>query len=202
MFSGRYDEGGDFSDQGIEGVARFIQRVWELVQRYRTQGVDAEMPPEAEQLLHRTIRNVTRDIAQLEYNTCIAFLMEYLNALQQRPSLSGAEVRALLLLLAPFAPYVTEELWEQIGGPYSIHNQPWPQYDEALAREREVAVAVQINGKTRDVIQVATGSDEAAVVELARRSEKVQRHLNGEPIARTIFVADRLVNFVLGRSKA
>jgi leucyl-tRNA synthetase len=152
--------------------------------------------------MHRTIRNVTHDIGQIEFNTCVAFLMEYVNALQQRQALAAAEVRTLLLLLAPFAPHVTEELWEQIGGEYSIHNQRWPQFDEALTREREVAVAVQINGKTRDILQVAAGADESFVVELAKRSAKIQRHLDGRPIVRTIFVPNRLINFVLGGSEA
>jgi leucyl-tRNA synthetase len=196
MFSGRYDEGGDFSDQGIEGAYRFLHRVWELTQRFRSQEGDGELPTEALRLLHRTIRNVTRDIGQLQYNTAIAFLMEYSNALQQRPALTGEEIRTLLLLLAPFAPYMAEELWEQIGGAYSIHQQAWPEADEELAKEKEVSVAVQINGKTRDVIQLPAGTVEAAAVEQARRSAKVQRHLDGKAIARTIYVRDRLINFV------
>jgi leucyl-tRNA synthetase len=196
MFSGRYDEGGDFTDEGIGGVYRFMHRVWELVQRYRSQEGEGELAAEAQRLMHRTIRNVTRDIGQLQYNTAIAFLMEYLNALQQRPALAGGEIRTLLLLLAPVAPYMTEELWEQIGGAYSIHQQAWPEADEELAKEQEVSVAVQINGKTRDVIQLPAGTDEAAAVEQARRSAKVLRHLDGKAIARTIYVRDRLINFV------
>ncbi len=196
MFSGRYDEGGDFSDDGIEGVYRFLHRVWELVQRYRLQEDDGELPTDAQRLMHRTTRNVTHDIGQLEYNTAVAFLMEYSNALQQRPALAGDEIRTLLLLLAPFSPYITEELWEQIGGPYSIHQQAWPEADEGLAKEQEVSVAVQINGKTRDVIQLPAGAEEAVAVEQARASARVQRHLDGKAITRTIYVRDRLINFV------
>jgi leucyl-tRNA synthetase len=199
MFSGRYDEGGDFSDKGIEGVHRFLFRVWDLTQRYRSQGAEGELPGDSQRLMHRTISNVTRDIAQLQFNTAIAFLMEYSNALQQRPALSGDEIRTMLLLLAPFAPYMTEELWEQMGGAYSIHQQAWPQADEELAKEQEVSVAVQVNGKTRDVIQLAAGTEEAAAVERARASEKVARHLDGEAVARTIYVRDRLINFVTSR---
>ncbi len=197
MFSGRYDEGGDFSDQGIEGVARFINRLWDMVQRYRAQEGQGDLPPEAQRRLHRTIERVTRDLDNLEFNTAIAFLMEYLNFLQQRPALHGDEVRAMLLLLAPLVPYVTEELWEQLGGAYSIHQQPWPVSDAELAKEREVALAVQVNGKTRDVIQLAAGTAEGTAVEQARASEKVARHLNGKSIARTIYVPDRLINFVV-----
>jgi len=196
MFAGRYEEGGDFSDEGIEGVSRFLHRVWALVQRYRAQGVDAEVTLETQRTMHRTIKRVGHDIPELKYNTAIAALMEYVNELQRRPALHGDEVRALLLLLAPFSPYITEELWEQTGGAYSIHNQAWPAYDEGLAKAREVAVAVQIDGKTRDVLQVEAGSDEASVVELARGSAKVQRHLDGKQVARTIYVPDKMLSFV------
>jgi leucyl-tRNA synthetase len=146
--------------------------------------------------MHGTIRRVGRDIEELKYNTAIAALMEYSNHLQHRDALHADEVRTLLLLLAPIAPYVTEELWEQTGGAYSVHQQRWPAYDEDLAREEEVSVAVQINGKTRDVIEVAAGSDEGSVVGRARGSERVSRHLDGQHVVRTIFVQDRLVNFV------
>jgi leucyl-tRNA synthetase len=197
MFSGRYEEGGDFSDQGIEGVVRFLHRVWELTQRYRAQEGEGEIPIEAQRLMHRTVRNVTRDTAQLQFNTAIAFLMEYSNALQQRAALGGQEIRTLLLLLAPYAPYITEELWEQTGGAYSVHQQPWPEADEELAKEQEVSVAVQVNGKTRDVIQLPAGTDEETAVAQARASAKVQRHLDGADIKRTIYVKDRLINFVV-----
>ncbi len=197
MFSGRYEEGGDFSDKGIGGVARFINRVWDGVQRYRAQSGAGDFPSEAQQQLHRTIERVTHDLGNLEYNTAIAFLMEYMNFLQQRPSLHGDEVRTMLLLLAPLAPYVTEELWEQLGETYSVHQQPWPVANAELAKEHEVAIAVQVNGKTRDVLQLAVGTDEAAAVERARESDRVWRHLDGKTIARTIYVQDRLINFVV-----
>ena len=199
MFAGRYEEGGDFSDQGIEGISRFLHRVWELVQRHRGQDSDAgELPMEAQQAMHRTIKKVTQDIGDLKFNTAISALMEYSNHLQRRPALSAAEVRTLLLLLAPITPYIAEELWEQIGGDYSIHTTSWPELDEALAKANEVAVAVQVDGRTRDVLQVEAGSDEEAVVQQARQSPRVQRHLDGKAIARTIFVPDRLLNFVTG----
>jgi leucyl-tRNA synthetase len=123
--------------------------------------------------------------------------MEYMNFLQERPSLHREEIRTLLLLLAPLAPYVTEELWEQIGEPYSIHQQSWPVANAELAKEREVAVAVQVNGKTREVLQLAVGMPEADAVAKARASEKVKRHIDGANIVRTIYVPDRLINFVV-----
>jgi leucyl-tRNA synthetase len=170
--------------------------VWELVQRYRGQSADAEFPLDAQRTMHRTIKKVTEDIPALKFNTALAALMEYGNELQRRPSLAGEEVRTLLLLLAPFAPYMTEELWERTGGAYSIHTAAWPEADEALAKRDEVEIAVQVNGKTRDVVVVEAGSGEDAVAEAARRSERVQRHLDAGRVVKTIYVPDRLVNFV------
>ncbi len=198
MFSGRYEEGGDFSDEGIEGVYRFLHRVWDVVQRYRAQESNGgDFPLAAQQAMHRTIKKVGADIADLKFNTALAALMEYTNHLQRRPALAADEVRTLLLLLAPFAPYITEELWEQIGGPYSIHQQRWPEADEALTKATQVSVAVQINGKTRDVIEVEAGAAEDVVVGAAKASSRVGRHLNGKAIVKTVYVPDRLVNFVV-----
>ncbi len=196
MFSGRYEEGGDFTNRGIEGVYRFLHRVWELVQSYRAQSVDGELPVEARRVMHRTIKKVSEDIPELKFNTAVAALMEYTNELQRRPALYSEEVRTLLLLLAPLCPYITEELWEQIGGSYSVHQAGWPAFDDELARAQEVSVAVQINGKTRDVIQVEAGIEEAAVLEVVHASARLQRHLDGHDVVRTVFVPDRLVNFV------
>ena len=199
MFSGRYDEGGDFSDKGIEGVSRFLHRVWDLVERYHSQEGDPQLTEKTERLLHRTIKRVTRDISNLKFNTCIAAMMEYSNELQQREALHVREIETLILLLAPFTPYVTEELWEQIGRSYSVHQQAWPAFDEELAKLQEVEVAVQVNGKTRDIIEAEAGSEEAAVVALAKQSERVQRHLGQSEIVKTIYVPERLVNFVTKR---
>jgi leucyl-tRNA synthetase len=197
MFAGRYEEGGDFSDKGIGGISRFLNRIWDLVHRYLAQeGQDGELPLEAQQALHRTIKKVTHEIGDLKYNTAIAALMEYSNQLQHQPALDATEMRTFLLLLAPITPFITEELWERLGNTTSIHNASWPEADEALAREQEVAVAVQIDGRTREVLQVAAGGDEASVTAQAKQSPRVQRHLDGRKIVRTIYVPDRLLNFV------
>jgi leucyl-tRNA synthetase len=174
-----------------------LNKVWELVQRYHGQEVrDGEPSGEALQTMHRTIKKLSDDIPNLKFNTAIAALMEWVNDLQQRRSLASEELRTLLQLLAPIAPYVSEELWEQIGEPYSVHQTSWPEADETLAKARQMNVAVQIDGKTRDVIQLAAGAGEASAVAQAKASEKVSRHLDGRQIARTIYVPDRLVNFV------
>jgi leucyl-tRNA synthetase len=197
MFSGRYEEGGDFSDQGIEGVSRFLYRVWDLVQRFKeANGPGDEFPIDAQRSMHRTIRKVGEDIGDLKFNTAVAALMEYANELQRRDRLTHEETRTLLLLLAPLCPFVTEELWEQVGGEFSIHQQPWPQFDQHLAKAQEVTVAVQIDGKTRDTFSIEAGATQEEVLKRARALPRVERHLDGQSVTRAIFVQDRLVNFV------
>ena len=195
MFLGPYDQGGDFSDQGIGGVYRFLHRLWSLVTERQLD--DGEPPLEAQRALHRTLKKVTEDLESLKYNTAIAALMEYLNRLQRQPSVYRREVEGFLLMLAPLAPFISEELWARIGGPFSVHQQPWPAFDPALAALEKLAIPVQVNGRTREVIEVAVDAGEDEVKALALASERVQRHLGRRPIKRLIYVPNRLVNLVI-----
>jgi len=147
--------------------------------------------------LHQTIQSVTEDIGDLGYNTAIASLMEYVGSIQRRDELYAEEVDGLLLLLAPFAPHIAEELWERIGRPYSIHQQPWPVADAMLLVRGTEVIAIQVNGRTRATIElpVDTGQDEA--VQAARQVEVVQRHLNGAAIQRVVYVPGRVINLVV-----
>jgi leucyl-tRNA synthetase len=195
VFIGPYDQGGDFSDRDLGGMVRFVHRIWMLVTGSQISGKEA--PREARQALHRTIRRVTDDLEALKYNTAIAGLMEYLNFIQKQPTLHAEEARALLLMLAPLAPFVTEELWAAIGGKYSIHQQRWPAYDPALVALEQIEVPVQVNGRVREVLTVPADSTEEQVRELALASERVQRHLGGKPVRKLIYVPGRLVNIVV-----
>ncbi|MFO7171968.1 MAG: class I tRNA ligase family protein [Bacillota bacterium] len=200
MFMGAYSEGGDFSDAGIRGVHRFLHRVWALVQRYRQQGRDREpagLSPDRLRTLHRTVARVTQNLEGLRYNTAIAALMEFANHLQAQDLLARREVETLLLLLAPFAPYITEELWEQIGGPFSIHYQPWPTYDPALAEEEVWEVAVQVNGRVREVLRLPPGESQEAVVAAALAAPRVAAALRGRPVRRVYYVPGRTLNLVV-----
>jgi leucyl-tRNA synthetase len=194
MFLGPYDQGGDFSDQGIGGVYRFLNRLWALIAEGEL--AQGEPPLEARRTLHRTIKRVTEDLASLKYNTAIAALMEYLNYLQRQTSVHREEVRSFLLMLAPLAPFASEELWARIGETFSIHQQTWPEYEPELAALEKVPVPVQVNGRTRDVVEVASDAGEAEVQALALASEKVQRHLGGKPIKRVVYVPGRLLNLL------
>ncbi|MGC8958302.1 MAG: leucine--tRNA ligase [Chloroflexia bacterium] len=206
MFIGPWEEGGPWSSQGIEGVHRFLNRVWTLVleEPERTDR-PAEMGEEAlRRLVHRTIRVVTADIEAFRFNTLLARLMELTNVLMKvretplRNSAAWDEaVEALLLMLAPLAPHITEELWARLGRPYSIHEQSWPAYDEALAALEEVEVAVQVNGRVRAQMRIPADLAEEEVRARALALERLQPYLAGQEVVRVVVVPNRLVNVVV-----
>src|SRR5580698_504016 len=172
MFLGPYTMGGDFRDAGIVGMTRFIEKVWRCTQV--ASGSD-DYNEERERRRHRTIAKVDDDISELRYNTAISTLMEFARDLDHegadaRPS----DVKILLQLLAPFAPYVTEELWEGIGGTGSIHDSSWPDHDVELAAAQQVTVALQVNGKVRDTLEVNAGTDEETLRKLALESPRIK----------------------------
>jgi leucyl-tRNA synthetase len=209
MFLGPWDQGGDWSDKGIHGVYRFLNRVWGLVldtaSASAPEGTDTAAERELRRLTHQTIRRVSDDIDKFRFNTSIAALMEFSNGLVRlsegpvvgTPAWKEA-IRAMLLLLAPIAPFVTEELWSRLGLPYSIHQQTWPTWDAKLAAAEEVTVVVQVNGKVRDKLVVPAGVSQSEVQVLALGSEKVQRFVNGSPVANVVYVPGKLLNIVTG----
>jgi leucyl-tRNA synthetase len=208
MFGFRWDQGGPWDSKGILGVERFLERVWESV--VNTQA-EAGQPDEAQlrnlrRKQHQAIRRVSRDIEDFSFNTMIAGLMEYTNALaaarQAAPGLVGTPawqeaIQTLVTLMAPAFPHIAEEMWTRIGQPYSVHHQPWPAWDEALAKEDTVEIAIQINGKVRDKIAVPVdiGEEEAKAQALA--TEGVRRFIDGKPPVKVIYVPGRLVNIVV-----
>jgi leucyl-tRNA synthetase len=206
MAIGPWDEGGPWSGRGIIGLYRFLNRVWNLV---------LEKPPrtgrkpdldetDLRRLVHRTIKIVTADIDRFRFNTMLARLTELANALMKlretpvyRTPAWDEAIEALVLLLAPLAPHVTEELWARMGRPYSVHTQPWPQYDEELAALQEVEIGVQVNGKVRGQMSVSADLPEEEVRQLALSLERVQPYLEGQEVVRVIVVPNRLVNIVV-----
>ncbi len=199
MFVGPYDRGGDFSDAGIGGIRRFLGRVWDLVSR-NPEPAAGMAPLEARRTLHRTIHAVTQDLEHMRYNTAVAALMSYLNTLQERDVIHDEEISALLLMLAPFAPHLAEELWARLGKPYSIHQQTFPEASEALLVVATLPVAVQVNGRTRGTVQLAAQADQSEAVAAAQRVEAVSRALDDAPIQRVVYVPGRIVNLVTSRA--
>ena len=196
MFMGPYDVGGDFSDRGIGGIVRFLDRVWLLVERRDASALTGTVQGEARRILHQAIKRVSEDIAALKYNTAVAALMELLNSLESRQGVTHEELCTLLLLLAPLAPYITEELWERMGQPGSIHAASWPVFDPDALRAETLTLAVQVNGRLRGQIEVAYDTPEAEIKRLALKSPRVQAYIDGQQVRRMIYVPERLVNVV------
>jgi leucyl-tRNA synthetase len=211
MFGWRWDQGGPWDSHGIEGVARWLPRIWNLALEPAPSS-----PPEGGRVptdkeiadlrrwTHKTIKRVTDDMEAFTFNTIIAGLMEFTNALQrarQTPVYgTGAwdeAIETLLLLLAPCCPHVAEELWEQTGRPYSIHQQSWPEFDPDLAAEEVITLIVQVNGKLRSRIEVSADISEEAAREAALADANIQRYIRDRPVRKLIYVPGRLVNIVI-----
>jgi leucyl-tRNA synthetase len=197
MFLGPWTQGSDWDASGIEGVHRFLNRVWTVA---LSEAGDGPRDRTIDRKLHRTIKKVTDDLAAYHFNTAIAAMMELCNDLQHAhgPSRSDA-VATLILLLAPFAPYLTEELWQRRGGTGSVHRQAWPAYDAGLAAAEEVTLVIQIDGKIRDRVTAPAGLSDEEAERLAVASPRVGAALNGRDIARVVVVPDRIVNVVTRR---
>jgi len=208
MFLGPYQEGGDFRDEGISGIRRFLDRVWGLVGDVAA----GTAPDAARRKLHQTIRKVGADVAELRYNTAIAAMMELVNLLRregQDGESRGAEgqgggsgtardlVEPLVILLAPFAPHFAEECWERLGHEGSVFTARWPEFDSELARDAEIELVIQVNGKVRGRLQVAAGLPESEAVAQAQADETVRKFIGDKKIRKAIYVKDRLVNLVV-----
>ncbi|MDQ2984300.1 MAG: leucine--tRNA ligase [Actinomycetota bacterium] len=198
MFMGPWTDGNDWDASGIEGTRRFLNRFWTvgLTERAPEGTRDADL----DRLTQKTIRKVTEDLEAYHFNTAIAAMMELTTATLHAAGPSrDASVDALVLLLAPFAPHITEELWQRRGGTGSVHLQRWPAYDLAATREATVTVVVQVDGRVRDRIELPAGTKEDAVRAAALRSPKVEQAMAGKAADRIVFVPDRLINIVTER---
>jgi leucyl-tRNA synthetase len=205
MFIGPWEQGGEWFDTGISGVSRWLNRVWNLaLEDYQPKAVSDEAIRELERFTHQTIKKITTDTDRLRFNTMIAGLMEYtnyLNKVKENGSVTASNwkksIETLIILLAPTAPHLAEELWQKIGNKYSIHNQSWPKWDEALAKEDEITLVVQVNGKLRDRIIVPVSIGEVEAKQLAQNSDKVQPFVQGKKVVNVIYVPGKLVNIVV-----
>ena len=198
MFMGPWTEGNDWDASGIEGTWRFLHRVWGLGLTESSPRGDRAL--ELDRMVQRTIKKVTEDLEGYHFNTAIAAMMELSTATfhTSGPSRDDA-TDALVVLLAPFAPHIAEELWQRRGGTGSVHRQSWPAYDPSAARDETVTVVAQVNGKVRDRLELQAGMAEDALKEAALASSKVKVAIGGKRIDRLIVVADRLVNVVTER---
>jgi leucyl-tRNA synthetase len=209
MFMGPLEATKPWSMSGVEGVYRFLARVWRLAMEENQEGAWipssalAEVEPSREQrrVVHATIKKVTQDIEALAFNTAISQMMIFVNAftnIEQRPL---EAVRTLLILLSPFAPHLAEEIWHQLSGRFAgfaglVSQQPWPEWNEEYLAEDQVEVIIQVNGKLRDKMTVAKDLDETSLEKLALTSAKVQENLSGKTIRKVVVIPNRIVNLV------
>ena len=194
LFMGDYEQAAPWSENSVKGCKRFVDRIWNL-QEILVDG--DEFSKELSCFFHKTIKKVTEDIETLKYNTAIAALMTLLNAIYTKGSINRAELKTLLLLVNPFAPHVTEEMWEVCGfGKMMAADGAWPTYDEAKCIDETIEIVVQINGKIRAKLNVPADIEQADAVAAAKADEKVQAELDGKNIIKEIYVKGKLVNIV------
>ena len=198
MFLGPFQEGGDFRDSGIVGQRRFLEKVWAFVHEAAAAGGggEAAAPASVAQKLHRTIRKVSADTEELQYNTAIAAMMEYVNELKHGTATKEL-IEPLLIMLAPYAPHIAEELWSVLGHETSIFEARWPAFDERLTSAGDVEIAVQVNGKLRSRLTVPRGMAEKDVLDRVLADEAVKKFVDGKKVKKVIYVQDRLVNLVV-----
>jgi leucyl-tRNA synthetase len=202
LFMAPFETNTVWEEEGIIGAERFLQRVWRMAgEIIADQPVDQPSTILTAQL-HRTIKRVTADVEAFKFNTAIAALMELLNATSAHHRERGATaelagaVRTFVLLLAPFAPHIAEELWSRMEEPYSVHRQPWPEWDAALAAEGTITLVVQVNGKVRARIEVSADIKKETAREAALSDENVQSHVGDQRIHKVIYVPGQLINIV------
>jgi leucyl-tRNA synthetase len=205
LFIGPWNQASNWSVEGMGGAFRFLQRTWTLVQEFNERpDKTGKESIDLRRAIHKTIKKVSEDMLDLSFNTSIAALMECVNELYRIKAADNYAssdwqftLETLLQLLAPFAPHISEELWQQLGHDESIHTSQWPAYAEKYLLQDTVIVVIQVNGKLRGEIQIAPDTSEAEVVKAAQALDKVAGYLAGQTIHKTVYVPGKLVNFVI-----
>lgn len=207
MFMGDYEQGGDWSDEGITGIARFVNRLWRFFEDHKYDKTAGEVSADLNYVLHYTLQQVTQDLSDLHFNTAVSRMMELLNALYeaaQARSVSGLSeiLDNFARIVAPFAPHLGEELWHMLHPKQpetaSVFDQPWPQYDPNALVRSSITLVVQINGKVRDKLDVSPEVGEQEALKAARASERLKPYLEGKTVRKVIFVPGKLLNLVVG----
>lgn len=204
MFMGPLEATKPWSMAGVNGVRNFLDRVWRMIvddraETLRLNPAVQDVPPDEDQnrVLHRTIREVTRDTAGMEFNTPIARMMEFVNFFSKQTVRPHVAMERFVLLLSPYAPHIAEELWQVLGHAATLAYEPWPEYDEALTKENTVEIPVQVLGKVRARVRVPADANQAEIEAAARADEKVRQWIDDKRVVKVIVVPGRLINFVV-----
>jgi leucyl-tRNA synthetase len=204
MFMGPLEQVKPWSMKGVEGVYRFLARVWRMITdedadeiRLHPSVQDAELNEDQERILHKTIKAVTEDIEKLSFNTAISRMMEFTNEFSPQEVRPKSAMETLTILLSPFAPHIAEELWQLLGHDNTLAFEPWPTFDESKIAEAEVEIPVQVNGKLKAKVKVPAGADNAMIESAAKQNSSVAGNLEGKTIVKVVVVPGRLVNFVV-----
>ena len=192
-FIGPYNEPGHYpwNPDGVVSIRRFLERVYSLLDELKE-----ETPQEVKKLLHKTIKKVREDSKKLKFNTAISAMMSFSRKAKEQ-GISKTDLKEFVKLTAPYAPHLSEQMWHQLGEKESVHLQSYPEYDEALAKEDKVKVAVQVNGKTRGETGLSPDATEEEAKEIALADEKIKQFIEGKEIEKVIYVPGRIINFVV-----
>ena len=194
MFIGDFEKSAPWSAAGIKGCSRFLERIWALLECV-SEGETYQ--PDLEKSFHKTIKKVTEDIENLKFNTAIAAIMSLLNEINKAGKITKGELRDLLILMNPFAPHITEEMWQLIGFPGMLNEAKWPVFEESKTVDSEIEIAVQVNGKVRDKIVVSKDSSKEEIETIVLKREAVQPYTDGKTIVKVIYVPGKLFNIVV-----
>ncbi len=210
MFMGSYEDGGDWNDEGISGIYRFIKRVWRLIHQVQStppKGDESERFAQVLRRMHYAVKHGTQSLERFHFNTAISRIMELVNecylylqdvpAEKQNPEFLEVVMPTIVKLMAPFAPHMGEELWAVLGKEYSVFDSEWPTHDESMLQVETVNLGVQVNGKIRGQIQASVNSTDDEIIELALKEEKVKKYTDGKTIVKSIVVPKKLVVFAV-----
>ena len=195
MFMGPFDQAIAWNTQGVKGVYRFLEKVWKLA---LGSSDNKKSSPEIQRALHKLNKKIDEDLEATKFNTAVAAFMEFINLCQEKKEKVGRDViEKMLILLSPFAPHLTEELWQTIGGKKSVFFEKWPKYDPKLIKAETITLIVQVNGKVRDKIEAQADISEETAKKLAISQKKVQNWLSGKEVKKIVFVPNKLINIVI-----
>ncbi len=195
MFMGPFDQAISWSTRGVKGVYRFLEKVWQLIDDCKD---NKKSSPEIIRAVHRLTKKIDQDLDVVKFNTPIAAFMEFINfAVDNKEHVGKDVIEKAVILLAPFAPHISEELWRQLGYKDSVHHQKWPQYDEKMIKDEKVVLIIQVNGKARDKMEIEADISEEEVKKLSLAQEKIKVRIGDKKIKKTIFVPNQLINFVV-----